>query len=236
MWADHIRTWPAERAKTTVERANAPEGSWRGDGGQYLSPEQQARVKRVVDGVHQAEPTITGHAREAERQSVWGGEMVGLGNRLKGEERLKEKIADELEVTPAMTPEAAMRKISDAIRYTFCFESENYADGCADIRQRLESYGYEMIYSKNYWSNPEYKGINTRWMTGDGQRFEVQFHTPESYHAKQEVTHGAYERIRNPLTQDNERPALEAFQGEVSSWITVPERAADIRDYRRKAR
>ena len=44
-----------------------------------------------------------------------------------------------------------------------------------------------MIYSKNHWrDDPEYKGINTRWITPEGQRFEVQFHTAESFHAKQQ--------------------------------------------------
>ena len=46
-----------------------------------------------------------------------------------------------------------------------------------------------MYYSKNYWTHPEYKGVNTRWATPDGQRFEVQFHTPDSFHAKHHVTH-----------------------------------------------
>ncbi len=57
-----------------------------------------------------------------------------------------------------------------------------------------------MYLSKNSWGNLEYKGINTRWVTRGGQRFEVQFHTPESFHAKQNITHVSYERIRNPLT------------------------------------
>ena len=94
-----------------------------------------------------------------------------------------------------------------------------------------------MIYSKNHWrDDPEYKGINTRWVTPEGQRFEVQFHTAESFHAKQQVTHKSYERIRNPLTQDEERRELEAFQREVCSWITVPEGVRDIPDYHRKGR
>ena len=68
-----------------------------------------------------------------------------------------------------------------------------------------------------------YKGINTRWVTQEGQRFEVQFHTPESFHAKQNVTHRAYERLRNLLTSDAERGELESFQREVSSRIELPE-------------
>jgi hypothetical protein len=46
-----------------------------------------------------------------------------------------------------------------------------------------------VYYSKNYWTDAEYKGINTRWVTAEGQRFEVQFHTPDSFHAKHQVTH-----------------------------------------------
>jgi hypothetical protein len=85
-----------------------------------------------------------------------------------------------------------------------------------------------MYQSKNSWDAAEYKGINTRWVTQEGQRFEVQFHTPDSFHAKQYVTHGAYERIRNPLTTDTEREELEAFQREVCSRIQVPDGAAGI--------
>src|SRR5712691_3090802 len=44
-----------------------------------------------------------------------------------------------------------------------------------DIKDRFENCGHQMHYSKNWWTNPEYKGINTRWATPEGQRFEVQF-------------------------------------------------------------
>jgi hypothetical protein len=90
-----------------------------------------------------------------------------------------------------------------------------------------------MYYSKNWWTSLEYKGINTRWVTAEEQRFEVQFHTPDSFHAKHEVTHLAYERIRNPLTPDTERAELKEFQREVSSWIEVPDGAPDIPDFKK---
>jgi hypothetical protein len=91
-----------------------------------------------------------------------------------------------------------------------------------------------MYYSKNSWTNPEYKGINTRWVTADGQRFEVQFHTPESFHAKHEVTHQAYERLRGTQAVRSERAELHEFQREVSSWIPVPERVMEILDYKKE--
>jgi len=128
-----------------------------------------------------------------------------------------------------------IREIPDAVRYTFCFKLEDYASGYRETTDRMAKSGYVSIYSKNHWrDDPEYKGINTRWITEDGQRFEVQFHTAESLHAKQHVTHWAYERLRNPLTSANERQELRSFQQEVSSWIPVPEGATAIPDHNRK--
>ncbi len=48
-----------------------------------------------------------------------------------------------------------------------------------NFRLKGENLGYEMCQSRNSWDDAEYKGINTRWVTEGGQRFEVQFHTPE---------------------------------------------------------
>ena len=90
------------------------------------------------------------------------------------------------------------------------------------------------LQSTNYWGDPEYKGINTRWITQQGQRFEVQFHTPESFHAKEVLTHKAYERIRDTTTSRPELRELHAFQRELSAWIQVPDGAADIPDFKKE--
>jgi hypothetical protein len=231
-WADHVRRWPVERVATIVDRSRDPEGSWRGDGGQYLAPERLAQAKDVIARMQQQEKIVTGHMTDTERENACGGWLAGLKFARKGEERLKEKIADSLRIAPAKAPDEVVREIPDAIRYTFCFEQRNYVEGYWDIKERLQERGYRMIYSKSHWrDDPEYKGINTRWVTEKNQRFEVQFHTPESYHAKQEVTHSAYERIRNRLTGRIERRELEAFQRDVCAWITVPSDVADIPDY-----
>ena len=102
----------------------------------------------------------------------------------RGEDRLKEKIAEQLAAEEDQSAAEVHSRIPDVIRYTYCFKSENYTRGYHDIKDRFESRGHEIYYSKNYWTNPEYKGINTRWVTPEGQRFEVQFHTPDSFHAK----------------------------------------------------
>ena len=231
-WADHVLRWPAERVAAAVDRSRDPTGSWRGDGNQYLTPEQHARAKDEIIKVREREAALTKQMGDVRRENSYGGWLEGLEHRRKGDDRLKEKIANELGITPAMKPADAINKLSDAIRYTFCFEPANYSDGYQDVKQRLEAREYQMVYSKNHWrDDPEYKGINTRWITPDGQRFEVQFHTAESYYAKQQITHKPYERLRNPLTQDDERGELEAFQREVCLWIRVPEGTHDIPDY-----
>jgi hypothetical protein len=234
-WADHVRRWPAERVAAAVDRSRDPEGSWRGDGGQYLDPEQHAQAEDEIAMVQRNEETITEQMGDAERENGYGCHLVGLRFRLKGEDRIKEKIADYVETgAPDATIQEILRDIPDAIRYTFCAPRENYTSAYRDIKNRLEASACDMYYAQNHWLSTQYKGINTRWITSDGQRFEVQFHTPESFNAKQEVTHPAYERLRNALTTDGERRELFAFQREVCSWILAPEGAADIPNYRKE--
>jgi hypothetical protein len=235
MWADHLHKWPKDKQPTaSVDRSQEPPGSWRSDSNVLLKAEVHARTREAIGNVQQAERSTTGHVHDVERENVRGGWLEGLDYRLKGEDRLKEKVAEAIRDNPDATPEEVVHDIPDTIRYTFCIQAENYTAGYWDIKDRLEAHGYEMYLSKNSWQEEEYKGINTRWLTPDGERFEVQFHTPESYHAKQDVTHQAYERARNPLTSKKELQELKAFQREVSSWIPVPSGATDIPAYRRK--
>jgi len=184
--------------------------------------------------VRKAEASISADTRTAEQENTSGGWLEGFKFRLKGDDRLKEKVAEQLKAEPEKTSGEVLRKIPDAIRYTFCFQPENYVRGYYDIKATLEGYGHEMYLSNNSWSGQEYKGINTRWVTQEGQRFEVQFHTPESFHAKQYITHEAYERIRNPMTSRRELRELHAFQRAVSSQIEIPDGAARIPDYKKE--
>lgn len=237
MRADHEERWPADRqpaAGTGADRPADPPGSYRSDGDFYLSPERHAEVADAIGHICKAEPAISANVSRTEQENTSGGWLEGFDFRLKGDDRLKEKIAEQLDAEPGKASDDILRKIPDAIRYTFCCQPENYARGYYDFKEQLESLGHEMYLSKNFWEKPEYKGINSQWVTQDGQRFEVQFHTPESFHAKQDITHGSYERIRNPLTSRSELRELHAFQREVSSHIQAPDGAADIRDFKKE--
>ena len=219
LWRDHVERWP------WIKRLD----------NRTINPEQQAEATDSVKGLFQAEPSISDNVRAIEAHNDRRGWLEGFEFRMKGEERVMEKVYEALETSsPDATVREIVQQIPDATRYTFCLRPGDYTAGCQDIKDRLESCGYEMYYSKNSWADPEYKGINTRWVTPEGHRFEVQFHTRESFHAKHHVTHEAYERLRNPLTSDAERSELSAFQREVSSWIRVPMSVLEISDYKKK--
>jgi hypothetical protein len=189
----------------------------------------------VLSEVREAEKGLTKDMQAVARENVSGASLAGMEHRLKGDDRLKEKIADlSARSAPDATPAELVREIPDAIRYTFCARLEDYKGAYWDIKERLEAQGHEMRYSENHWNDTQYKGINTRWVTPTGQQFEVQFHTAESLHAKQALTHNSYERLRNPLTSDEERSELRAYQQDVCSRIPAPEGVAEIHNYRQE--
>ena len=233
-WADHERRWPERQSAPEPDRPADPAGTYRSRGGFKLSPERHAETIGAIGRLREVEPSISADMQAVEKENTCGGWLAGFDRRIKGDGRLKEKVAEQAAAEPDQSSSAILRKVPDALRFTCCFEPDNYVRGYYDIKTRLEDAGHEMYQSTNYWADPEYKGINTRWATQQGQRFEVQFHTPESFHAKQDVTHEAYERLRSLQTTAEERGELEDFQREVSSHLQAPARAADIPDFKKK--
>jgi len=232
--ADHQERQPTDRQPAADRPADAP-GSYRSLGGFYLSPERHAEAVAAIGRVRDTEPGISADMQRVAQENRNGGWLEGFKNRLKGDDRLKEKVAEGLEtIGPDARPQEILQQVPDAIRYTFCLRPETYTTGYHEIKERLESLGYEMYERRNSWNGAEYKGLNTRWVTAEGQRFEVQIHTRESFHAKEYITHDAYERIRNPLTSDEERTELKAFQREVCLYIRVPDGAGEISDFKKK--
>jgi hypothetical protein len=156
--------------------------------------------------------------------------LIGFDRRLKGRDRIKEKVYDTMEEVDS-SAEEAVSIVPDAIRYTFQYREAHYTQGVwADIG-RLKDQGFELHKLRNTWTGEQYKGINSQWTEPEtGQRFEVQFHTRISFDAKQ-LTHDAYERLRTHEADKFEQMVLEAFQKKVTDEVPVPPGAADIPDY-----
>jgi hypothetical protein len=196
-----------------------------------LDPAADAQVSRACDRVRDIEQrVITPAMRDIESENP-DRSLVGLDHRLKGPDRLKEKIADQLHGRPGLQPEQAVANIKDAVRFTFEYSEERYAAGVLADHAPMESRGFALVERRNFWGQEHYKGINSRWREpGTGQVFEVQFHARGSFEAKQ-LTHPAYERIRNPNTSDAEVADLYSLQRDVCVRIPVPPGAVDIEDY-----
>ena len=153
---------------------------------------------------------------------------------LKGRDRFMEKLAEMVSDEPDKPADELAREIHDGIRYTFLIASEHYAVGVRDLTSKLEVHNFELGAIKNKWDNDEYKGINTRWLDHEsGVRFEVQFHTEQSWLVKQE-THNAYVKIHDTRTPTVEREWLRDHQREISAQVLRPPGCEDIFDFRKE--
>jgi hypothetical protein len=228
-WANHKNRYP-ERSRPTAQ--TTADGGWGAGPHRRLSPEQNAEAsKACTDLADEGRRDILPALKRVESAEA-GRHLAGLSHMLKGEDRLKEKIADEL-AAPGISVREALGKVCDAVRYTFTYSPQRYADGIHADVVRLKAEGFELMKLKNLWAEEQYKGINSQWRRpGTGLRFEVQFHTQESLEAK-ELTHEAYERIRGPLTL-TERAEIEDFQRRVNAFLVTPEDITKIKDYPEK--
>jgi hypothetical protein len=157
--------------------------------------------------------------------------LAGLEHSLKGKDRLTEKVDDWRSAQADLTAVEAISLVKDAIRYTFMYDETAYSAGVQADCDRLESSGFTPVDRQNSWEADQYKGINSRWREPDsGTLFEVQFHTRESLDAK-ELTHPAYERIRDTKTPPDEVRQLREYQRDVCAGITIPPEATEIPDY-----
>ena len=209
IWAEYQRKWPPEERRP-VDRSNDPPGSWRGEGGRCLEVADNSRVEAACDRIAELErEKITPALRAIESQDP-DRHLIGFDDRLKGRDRIKEKVCDNDEGV-GLLPEGRSH-VPDAIRYTFQYREAHYTQGVwADI-ERLKDQGFELQKLKNSWSEEQYKGINSQWIEPDsGQRFEVQFHTRISFEAKQ-LTHDAYKLLRTHQADKFEELVLEAFR------------------------
>ncbi len=229
MWGEYQRKWPPVE-RSSADRSTGQPGSWRGDGNRFLEAAENSLVEAECDRmVRREEERISPAMRSVESHDP-DRHFIGFEHRLKGRDRIKEKVCDKMEEF-SYSAEEAVSVVSDTIRYTFQYREARYTHGVWSDIERLKGEGFKLQKLKNSWSGEEYKGINSQWIEPDtGQRFEVQFHTRISFEGKQ-LTHDAYERIRTQQADEFERMVLKAFQRKVSAEIPIPPGARDISDY-----
>ena len=152
--------------------------------------------------------------------------LQGLDNRFKSEDSLTRKIQTDA-ADDGITVEEAAAKIADILRYTLCIQDDEYASTVNATLKALTDAGCTVVKFKNTWGGLGYKGINTQLKTSSGYIFELQFHTPDSFKAKEEE-HEYYEIKRDPSTSDKERERLQKLSSEIYQQVPIPKGATEL--------
>lgn len=142
--------------------------------------------------------------------------LLGLDHRIKEKASYIEKIG--LNHVPGNN----LYEISDIIRYTCEADTEK----TLEIIDSLKDMGYNTVRVKNYWldaKNP-YNGINTIIQAPNGQKFEIQYHTEESFNLKNGKMHDLYKK--QELMKDKRSREYIKIQDEMftlSDELKIPE-------------
>lgn len=215
-----------------------------------VTDEQIDRALKAADKIYryweENEPAITEKVVGAVKGV--GGSMFGLDNRRKFDKSLAKKAAaDALDKNQKFNGniELAAAGIKDGARYTAVFDNDSLADGYKKVKDALEEMGIREYRCKNFWKQyrdqdgsdgkniGEQKSIQCVFETPDGQRFELQFHTPESMAAK-EVNHPTYKQKKEPPEEHREYNAKRSwFMRDTSSVVPDPKGVFDIEEHKR---
>ena len=184
-------------------------------------------VDKLVEKSQKIEPTITADINNIATKA--GGKLVGLENRLKSPSSIKRKI--EAEVADGFSKSLSLNKIRDAIRYTTVFKEKDFVTRYKAMQYLLAIKGYKTIVVKNTWKNDSaYKGVNTFIQNENGDVFEMQYHTQQSFDVKNGLLHKLYEKFRDLKTPIHEKEKLLLEMRKLSSKIKIPEGVEFIED------
>lgn len=159
-------------------------------------------AQQLLSEAQKSEPKITEDLHNIAAQTET--ELKDLKEKFKSEKSLIRKLTD-ISEKYQIPLEKVARKINDTLRYTYILNAENYIDKYAEILNLLNLKNYKTMKKFDAWLNEgipddtSYRGINLTVLSSQKQKFEIQFHTAESFNLKTE-THGIYEEFRNPKT------------------------------------
>lgn len=196
----------------------------------YTNAEEYSILKAQMRGMSyynkavECEPLITSSVKEISKTNNL--DMLGLEYRIKTKDSYLGKIRRDY------TAGYSGFEINDIIRYTYGADSSSLVEKTLSSIDDLKKMGYNTIRVKNSWldnSNP-YNGINTTVQAPNGQKFEIQYHTPESFELKNNELHKLYEEQRNILDEKSPRYIeLEDKMYELSDKLQVPDNIGRVR-------
>ena len=193
-----------------------------------ISDDMEVEIKDISANIRaqvaKVEPVVTNDLIELENTKV---SLIDGDTKLKEVDRIKSKIIENMSDNKSLND--SVEKIHDALRYTYVTDNENYVVETKRIMEELSSKGYKLEESglSNCWDgkNQNYKGINAKYykmINGEKVKFEVQFHTNESYIAKNGLTHDSYEVRRNMYIPDKIKEIANNIQSTLIKTVESP--------------
>ncbi len=192
---------------------------------QKIAEKSEQWARTLLTQAAKNEPEITEDLQNI--ASEVSAAMVGLEHKFKSEESLAKKLAAKVKadlpdlLITGFTEDEEIRKSinlravqnNDTLRYTFLFLNENYVFAFKQTLNSLAKRKYKVLEKRiwNAWKNigtvfdNGYRGINITLISSQKQKFELQFHTKESFDLKTK-THKLYKQIKSntiPLQRKN---------------------------------
>lgn len=179
--------------------------------------------KKAYFDIIEKEPKITADVQDVANKN--GAELQGLEYRVKTPSSTYEKMHEREEGMD-------IGEMKDVIRYTEIYPPDKLAEGTNASLKDFESRGYTVDRVKNTWDdeNTSYRGINANLTSPDGQTFEVQFHTQESFDLKNGELHSLYEQRRTMADDDPRAVELDDRMSELSSKLERPDGIDEVKN------
>lgn len=197
-----------------------------GNAKEYGILKSQYKGMKHYNKAVESEPLITSSVKDVAENC--GLETYGLKNRIKGKESYLRKIRAEYK------PDGNKYEVKDIVRYTLGTDDAGaLVKGMENAIDELSKLGYNTIAVKNSWEDPlnPYKGINTTVIAPNGQKFEIQYHTKESFEVKEKM-HALYEKQRMIEDQfSNEYIKLSDEMFELSNRLSEPSEIERVKSY-----
>lgn len=186
-----------ERRKSDAEKKSEPEKK------EFMSKEEFDKVynntKKNLSVAAKNEPTIT-----KDLKGIKDIVLYGLDFRLKEKKSAVEKVKRERienKYKENWHDRKIMNRMYDLVRYTQLVDKDTFVKQAQKTIDELKGRGYKIVELKNFWlpevnrgKNP-YRGINMKWKSPDGQKFELQFNTKNNLTVKDKM-HDIYNKQR----------------------------------------
>lgn len=195
-----------------------------GDSDEYGILKAQYRGMTYYENAVKNEPLITSNVKFVAKDNKLN--TYGLEHRLKTKDSYLRKIRTEYK------PDGNTYEVKDIIRYTL--GTENADDLVERINAAIDEFGemgYNTVVLKNTWKNSKnpYKGVNTIIVAPNGQKFEVQYHTKESFETKEKM-HKLYEEWRLIEDKASEQAVkLNREMAQLSRKLKIPKNIEKVK-------